>query len=54
MVFITAEIGTNHVGSIDIAKKIIDVVVETGCHPAGAAATRRENPGGVGGFGPAL
>ena len=31
MVFITAEIGTNHVGSIDIAKKIIDVVVETGC-----------------------
>ena len=31
MVFITAEIGTNHVGSIDIAKKIIDVAVETGC-----------------------
>ena len=32
MVFITAEIGTNHVGSIDIAKKIIDVAVETGCN----------------------
>ena len=31
MVFITAEIGTNHVGSIDIAKKIIDVAIETGC-----------------------
>ena len=31
MVFITAEIGTNHVGSVEIAKKIIDVAAETGC-----------------------
>lgn len=31
MVFITAEIGINHNGSIDIAKKLIDVAVEAGC-----------------------
>ena len=31
MVFIIAEIGTNHTGSIDIAKKIIDLVVQEGC-----------------------
>lgn len=31
MVFITAEIGTNHCGSIDIAKKIIDSAVVAGC-----------------------
>lgn len=31
MVFITAEIGTNHMGSVAIAKKIIDVVVSAGC-----------------------
>ena len=31
MVFITGEIGTNHCGSIAIAKKIIDVAVEAGC-----------------------
>ena len=31
MVFITAEIGTNHKGSVDIAKKIIDVAVNAGC-----------------------
>ena len=31
MVFITAEIGTNHVGDVNIAKKIIDVAVEAGC-----------------------
>ena len=31
MVFITGEIGTNHCGSITIAKKIIDVAVEAGC-----------------------
>jgi len=31
LVFITAEIGTNHCGSVDIAKKIIDVAVEAGC-----------------------
>ena len=30
-VFITAEIGTNHMGSINIAKKIIDVAVDVGC-----------------------
>ncbi len=31
MVFIIAEIGINHNGSIDIAKKLIDVAVDTGC-----------------------
>ena len=31
MVFITAEIGINHNGSIDIAKKLIDVAVASGC-----------------------
>jgi len=31
MVFITAEIGTNHTGSVDIAKKIIDVAVMAEC-----------------------
>jgi len=31
MVFITAEIGTNHCGSLNIAKKIIDAAVEAGC-----------------------
>jgi len=31
MVFITAEIGINHNGSIDIAKKIIDVAKSAGC-----------------------
>jgi N-acetylneuraminate synthase len=31
MVFITAEIGTNHCGSIKIAKKIIDTAVNAGC-----------------------
>jgi len=31
MVFITSEIGTNHCGSVEIAKKIIDVVVAAGC-----------------------
>lgn len=31
MVFITAEIGTNHCGSIEIAKKIIDVAVDAKC-----------------------
>ena len=30
-VFLTAEIGTNHMGSIDIAKKIIDVAADAGC-----------------------
>ena len=30
-VFITAEIGTNHTGSINIAKKIINVAVDAGC-----------------------
>ena len=30
-VFITAEIGTNHMGDIEIAKKIIDVAVDVGC-----------------------
>jgi len=31
MVFITAEIGINHNGDIDIAKKLIDIAVSTGC-----------------------
>lgn len=31
MVFIIAEIGINHNGSIDIAKKLIDVAVAAGC-----------------------
>lgn len=31
MVFIIAEIGINHNGSIDIAKKLIDVAVDTRC-----------------------
>ncbi len=31
MVFITAEIGINHNGDIDIAKKLIDVAVIAGC-----------------------
>ena len=31
MVFITAEIGINHNGDIEIAKKLIDVAVSTGC-----------------------
>lgn len=30
-VFITAEIGTNHMGDLEIAKKIIDVAVDAGC-----------------------
>jgi N-acetylneuraminate synthase len=31
MVFICAEIGINHNGSLDIAKKLIDVAVDAGC-----------------------
>ena len=31
MVFITAEIGINHNGDIEIAKKLIDLAVSTGC-----------------------
>jgi len=31
MVFIIAEVGINHNGSIDIAKKLIDVAADTGC-----------------------
>jgi N-acetylneuraminate synthase len=31
MVFITAEIGINHNGDINIAKKLIDVAIATGC-----------------------
>ena len=31
MVFIIAEIGTNHMGDINIAKKIIDVARSSGC-----------------------
>ena len=32
MVFITAEIGINHNGDIDIAKKLIDVASNAGCN----------------------
>lgn len=32
MVFITAEIGINHNGDIEIAKKLIDVAVSAGCN----------------------
>ena len=32
MVFVTAEIGINHNGDIDIAKKLIDVAVLAGCN----------------------
>ena len=31
MVFITAEIGINHNGDLDIAKKLIDVAKNAGC-----------------------
>ena len=31
MVFITAEIGINHNGDLDIAKKLIDIAVSAGC-----------------------
>ena len=31
MVFVCAEIGINHNGNLDIAKKLIDVAVDTGC-----------------------
>ena len=31
MVYITAEIGINHNGDIEIAKKLIDVAVNAGC-----------------------
>ncbi len=31
MVFIIAEIGINHNGSLDIAKKLIDIAVDAGC-----------------------
>ena len=32
MVFVTAEIGTNHMGDVKIAKKLIDVAKEAGCN----------------------
>lgn len=31
MVFVIAELGINHNGSIEIAKKLIDIAVEAGC-----------------------
>ena len=31
MVFFTAEIGINHNGDLEVAKKLIDVAVEAGC-----------------------
>jgi N-acetylneuraminate synthase len=32
MVFIIAEIGTNHMGDVKLAKKIIDIAVKSGCN----------------------
>ena len=32
MTFVIAELGTNHMGDIEVAKKIIDVVVNAGCN----------------------
>ena len=32
MVFIIAEIGINHNGDINVAKKLIDMAVRTGCN----------------------
>ena len=31
MVFVTAEIGTNHMGRLDLAKKLVDVAKSAGC-----------------------
>ena len=31
MTFIIAELGTNHMGDVNIAKKIIDIAVNAGC-----------------------
>jgi len=31
LTFIVAEIGINHNGSLDIAKKLIDIAVSSGC-----------------------
>ena len=31
MVFVIAELGTNHLGDVDIVKKMIDVAVSVGC-----------------------
>ena len=32
MVFIIAEIGTNHLGDVKIARRIIDVAASAGCN----------------------
>jgi len=32
MTFVIAELGTNHMGDIEVAKKIIDVAVNAGCN----------------------
>ena len=32
MVFIIAELGTNHMGDVKVAKKLIDVAVSAGCN----------------------
>ena len=32
MIFIIAELGTNHLGDIKIVKKLIDVAVSAGCN----------------------
>lgn len=40
-IFVTAEIGINHNGSIEIAKKLIDVAVDAGCD---AVKFQKRNP----------
>ena len=32
MTFVIAELGTNHMGDIEVAKKIIDDAVNAGCN----------------------
>ena len=32
MTFVIAELGTNHMGDIEVAKKIIDIAVDAGCN----------------------
>ena len=32
MTFVIAELGTNHMGDIEVAKKIIAVAVDAGCN----------------------
>ena len=47
MVFITAEIGINHNGDIDIAKKLIDMAKECGCDAVKFQKRTVEKVGGL-------